>query len=81
MESQTDQLVTTADDVLIAETAGHRQRQIIVLRLLNQMQNTLKLITDLRPLTTETLRQKHREFGGIDSKDASDHRSIDALRA
>ena len=44
MKRQAYQLITARDDVLIAETAGHRQRQIVVLWLFNQMQYLIQLI-------------------------------------
>ena len=56
------------------------QRQIIVLRLFDEMQNLFQLIANLDSLTTEALGQQHRELGGIDGKNTANDGSVNTLR-
>lgn len=80
MKCHTDQLITAADDLLIAETAGHGQGQIILLRLVHQMQNLIEEIADFRRLTIETLWKKHSELCSIHLQATANHSRVYALR-
>ena len=79
MERQTNQLIAARDDVLITETAGHRQRKVIILWLFNEMQHLLKLILNLRSLAAQTLGKQNSELRRINSQNSSDYRSIHPL--
>ena len=81
MKGQTDQLIAAVDDLLIAEAAGHRQRQIILLGLLDQVQHPIQQITDFDRLTIQALGKQNRELGRFDLQNATDDGRIDPLRA
>ena len=52
-----------------------------MLRLLDEMQHSLELIADLRPLATEALGKKHREPRGIHGENPTNDGCIDTLRS
>ena len=79
MKCQTNQLITTADDLLIAETAGHGQGQIILFRLFHQMQDLIEKVANFWRLTIETLREEDSELSRIDLEATSDHSRVNAL--
>jgi hypothetical protein len=79
VEGIADQLVAAADDLLIAEAAGHRQRQLVILGLLHQVQHPLQLVARLAGLAIEALGQQHCEFGRVHLEHAADHRRVDTL--
>ena len=79
MKRETNQLITSIDDLLIAQTAGHWQRQIVLLGLVHKVQNPVQEISDFRDLSIETLGQQHGELGRINFKTPSNHRSIHPL--
>ena len=79
MEGVADQLVTAADDFVVAEAAGHRQRQLIVLGLLDQMQHLLQLVPRFQGLALHALGQQHGQPGRIHIQNAADHSRVDPL--
>ena len=80
MKRKADQLIATVDDLLIAEAAGHRQRQIILFWFIDQVKHPFKQVSDLTRLTIEALGKQHRELGGVHLQHATDHGGIHALR-
>ena len=79
MEGKADKLIAATDDFLVAEAAGDRQGQLIVLGLFDQMQYPIKLLPRFGRLAIQALRQQHREAGRFHIKDTADHGRIDAL--
>ena len=81
MEGVADQLVTAGDDLVVAEAAGHRQGQFVVLGLLHQVQHLLQLLPGFAWLAIQALGQQHGEPGRINLQHAADHGRIHPLGA
>ena len=79
MESEANQLVTAGNDLLVAEAAGHRQGQLIVLGLFHQVQHPLQQLAGFPRLMVQALGQQDGEAAGINVQHAANHRSIDPL--
>ena len=79
MKRETNQLIAPIDNLLVAQTAGHGQRQIVLFRLVHKVQHPIQKISDLRDLPIQALRQQHGELGGINFKTAPNYGSIHPL--
>ena len=79
MEGVANQLVAAGDDVLVAETAGHGQRQFIVLGLFHQMEHLFELLPGFRWLTIQALGQQHGEPAWVHLEHAANHSGIHPL--
>ena len=79
MKREANQLITPIDNLLVAQTAGHGQRQIVLFRLVHKMQHPIQKISDFRDLSIQTLRQQHGELGGVHFKAAPNHSGVHTL--
>ena len=79
MKGKADQLITAIDNFLVAEAAGHRQWQIVLFRLLDQMQHSVEKVADFRGLPIQALGQQHSQLRCIDIQTTPDHSCVNTL--
>lgn len=79
VEGEADQLLTARHDRLVAEGAGFRQRQMVILGMFNEVNDLLELLPRFTGLAIETLGQNHRQQIGVSSHGAPNYGCIRSL--
>jgi hypothetical protein len=81
VKCQANQLITSANDLLVAKTAGYRKGEFILFRFFHQVQNPFEQVSNFNSLTIQALGQQHRELGRIDLQYSAYDSSIHPLGA
>lgn len=79
VEGKADQLLAARHDRLVAEGAGFRQRQVVILGMFNQVNDLFQLFPRFSGLAIETLGQNHRQQIGVRSHRTPNHSRVGSL--